>query len=388
VNGPNPATPVVDDRLLEQSAEELYDEAPCGYLSALPSGLIVKTNRTFLTWTGYQREAVIGRLRLQDLLTVSGKIYYETHYAPLLHMQGFANEIAFDFRRADQSLLPTLLNSVVKLDGHGKPLIIRTTLFNATDRRRYEQELLRMRRNAERNAKAKGDLLAMLSHDIRSPLSAIRNIAEVIAREDTSLKYQRHLRILRSSAGNALELIDNILSFSTVEAGAIRLQQADFSVHKLIERLVADLEPRANEKHLALVVDIDPAIPGALRGDPLRLGQILTNLLINAVKFTEQGSVRLSLRPVESDAETTLIEFVVADTGIGIAADRLDAIFREFTQANYDIGRRFGGTGLGLAIVRKLLELHESTMEVISEPGKGSKFSFRLRFGKRAGATQ
>ncbi|HSS52961.1 MAG TPA: PAS domain-containing protein, partial [Thermoanaerobaculia bacterium] len=136
----------------EESAEDLYDNAPCGYLSTLPGGIIVKVNQTFLTWTGYERHDLVGRKRFQELLSPGGRIYHETHYAPLLQMQGTVREIAVDIVCATGQRLPALINSVLRKDAAGKPALIRTTVFNATDRKEYERELLRERQRAERAA--------------------------------------------------------------------------------------------------------------------------------------------------------------------------------------------------------------------------------------------
>jgi PAS domain S-box-containing protein len=142
----------IDSRLLEESVEELYEDAPCGYLSTSPDGLIVKVNRTFLDWTGYDAEDLVGSRRLSDLLTGGGRIYHETHYAPLLRMQGWVREIAIDIKRADGSVLPALVNSVLRLDDAGVPQVVRTTVFDATDRRLYERQLLEARRQEQRIA--------------------------------------------------------------------------------------------------------------------------------------------------------------------------------------------------------------------------------------------
>jgi phosphoserine phosphatase RsbU/P len=140
---------VTADDLLEDSAEDLFENAPCGYLSTRLDGTLVRVNRTFETWTGYSRAALLGARRLPDLLSPGARIYYETHVAPLLLMQGFAREIAVDIVRADGSRLPALINATLRSDEHGRPGIIRTTVFDATERRRYEQELMRARRHEQ-----------------------------------------------------------------------------------------------------------------------------------------------------------------------------------------------------------------------------------------------
>jgi sigma-B regulation protein RsbU (phosphoserine phosphatase) len=165
---PDSELPADSSALLEDSAEDLYDNAPCGYLSALPGGLIVKVNQTFLTLSGYRREQLLGRRRFQDLLTPGGRIFHETHYAPLLFMQGSVREIAVDLVRADGSQLPALINSVIKNHPDGTPAVVRTTVFDATDRRAYEHELLRARRAAE-ESEARARLLARILQESLIP---------------------------------------------------------------------------------------------------------------------------------------------------------------------------------------------------------------------------
>jgi serine/threonine-protein kinase RsbW len=171
----------VPGALLEESAEDLYENAPCGYLSTLPGGLIVKVNQTFLTWTGHRREDLVGRRRFQDLLTPGGRIYHETHYAPLLEMQGAVREIAVDVVRADGGRLPMLVNSVLRRDEAGRPSLVRTTLFDATDRRRYERELLAAR-DRERAARERNERLQRVTAALAAGLDE-RQIAEATVAE-------------------------------------------------------------------------------------------------------------------------------------------------------------------------------------------------------------
>lgn len=194
----------IDDAPLEESAEELYEQAPCAYLSTLPDGTIVRVNHTFLEWTGATRDVLLAGTKFQALLTVGSRIYYETHYAPLLRMQGFVNEIAFEIIRGDERILPVLVNSRQKRDGDGTPLFNRITLFDSTDRRRYERELLLARRKAEQVAKDKADLLAMLSHDIRNPLNAVMGVVQLLDRSDLPDPQRRFVRLLKSSSENML----------------------------------------------------------------------------------------------------------------------------------------------------------------------------------------
>jgi PAS domain S-box-containing protein len=373
------AIPAVPSPPFEESVEDLYDNAPCGYLSALPGGLIVKINQTFLTWTGYRREDLVGRRRFQDLLTAGGRIFHETHYAPLLRMQGAVREIAVDLLCADGRRLPALINSTLKKDEDGTPLLVRTTVFNATDRKEYERELLRERQRAEQEAKAKSDLISMISHEIRTPLNAIMGVAHLLGLTELSAQQQKFVRILRSSSESLLSLINDILDFSKIEAGKVSLEERNVDLRHLVHEIADNLRVKAEEKGLALAVHVDERMPACVFGDPIKIGQVLTNLLSNAIKFTPKGAVTVTLQVRERIADAISIDFQVADTGIGIAPDRLPHIFDEFTQANYDIGLKYGGTGLGLSISKKLVELHGSHIAVESELGRGTTFSFALR---------
>jgi len=365
--------------LLEESAEDLYENAPCGYLSTLPGGTILKVNQTFLTWTGHRREDLVGHKRFQDLLTPGGRIFHETHYAPLLQMQGEVREIAVEVICADGRRLPALINSVLRKDAAGRPLLSRTTVFNAADRKEYERELLRERQRAEQAARAKSDLISMISHEIRTPLNAIMGVAHLLGTPDLSPKQQKLVRILRSSSESLLSLINDILDFSKIEAGKVSLEERSFDLRHLVHEIAGNLQMKAEEKGLALEVHVDERMPDSLLGDPIKIGQVLANLLSNAVKFTAQGSVAVTLQVLERISDAVSIDFQVTDTGIGIAPDRLPHVFDEFTQANYDIGLKYGGTGLGLSISKKLVELHGSRIAVESELGRGTAFSFVLR---------
>lgn len=369
----------VDAAILEESAEDLYEHAPCGYLSTMPDGTIVRVNQTLLDWTGYTRDDLLGGARFQALLTVGSKIYYETHYAPLLRMQGFANEIALEVVRKDGRVLPVLVNSTQKREADGTPLFNRITLFDSTDRRRYERELLLARRKAEQVAKDKADLLAMLSHDIRNPLNALMGVVQLLDRGELTDAQRRFVRLLKSSSENMLNLLNHVLELSKAESSSFALVETPFSLREIVADVVAVFEGTAREKRVQLRGVLDDRVPPKMIGDPVALRQIFTNLVANAVKFTERGvvEVRVTTRQLATDAVT--LEMAVADTGIGIAPDMVDRIFAEFTQATYETAMRFGGSGLGLAITRKLLALYGSSVHVASVPGEGSTFSFQLR---------
>jgi signal transduction histidine kinase len=377
VHDPSPRK--IDALLLEETVEDLYDQAPCGYLSTLPDGTIAKVNQTLLDWCGYERDVLLAGTRFQALLTIGSRIYYETHHAPLLQMQSFANEIALELVCADQRVLPVIVNARQKRDERGVPLFNRITLFDSTDRKRYERELLQARRRAEQVAKDKSDLLSMLSHDIRNPLNAVMGVVQLLDRSELTDRQRRHVRLLKSSSENILNLLDRVLQLSQAESASFALGEVAFDVRALVGEVVSTFGAAAEGKGLQLQSSFDGFVPALVVGDSIALRQVLSNLVGNAIKFTEAGGVTLTVGATGVSADAVTLDFAVTDTGIGIPADRLEEIFNEFTQASYDTATRFGGSGLGLAISRKLLALYGSTVKVASTVGKGSTFSFSVR---------
>jgi PAS domain S-box-containing protein len=369
----------VEAAFLEERAEDLYEHAPCGYLSTLPDGTLARVNQTLLEWTGHRRDALIGQARFQSLLTVGSQIYYETHYAPLLQMQGRVDAIALEMVCADGRILPVLINARQKRDAAGAVLFNRITVFDATDRRRYERELLVARRKAEQVARDKADLINMLSHDIRNPLNALMGVVQLLDRGELPEGQRRFVRILQSSSENMLNLLNKVLELSKAESSSFALTETSFSLRELVDDVIATFETGAREKGIQLRRSVDERVPAAVIGDPVALRQILANLVGNAVKFTSEGSVSVGVDARHLGTDSVTLDVAVADTGIGIAAEGLDAIFNEFTQASYETAMQFGGSGLGLAITRKLLALYGSSVHVTSAPGAGATFSFQLR---------
>jgi PAS domain S-box-containing protein len=376
------------DEPLVEDAEDLYENAPCGYVSSLPDGTIVRVNGTFLAWTGYSRGDLLQSMRLQELLAPGGRIYWETHYAPLLRMQGRVGEIAAEIVRADGTRLPVLLSSVLRAGTEGRPALMRTMIFDARQRKEYERELLRARSAAEAADRAKSDFISVISHEIRTPLNAIVGVAHLLGMTELGDSQKKYVRTLRSASDSLLALINDILDFSKIAAGKVKVEERPFDLRQLVHGIIVGMQVKVDEKGLALQLRFDPEVPSRVAGDPVKIGQVLTNLLGNAVKFTERGAVTLVIDLVARSGDELRLRFEVRDTGIGIPADRLPHIFEDFTQASYDIGMKYGGSGLGLAICRKLVELHGGTIDVTSEPGRGSSFSFELVLKEAAAAVE
>lgn len=363
-----------------EAPHDFLEGAPCGLLSTADDGTILHVNDTFLAWTGYTRDALVGARRLDQLFTIPCRIYYETHYAPLLRLQGFVHEVAVDIVRDDGKILPAFVNTVEQRAPDGTAPLARVAVFAATDRRKYERELLLARRHSEDAVKAKADFLAMFAHEIRNPLNAVALQVQLLERRGLPPEHDTSIARLRASLDKVLGLLNNMLDISKIDAGKVNLQESEFELANVVRAVVHTMGPLAERKELPIEIRIDPALPERLCGDPVKLDQALTNLVGNAIKFTESGAVTIGASRVGSvGSGRVTVRFWVGDTGIGIPADRQTLIFDAYEQADASVERRFGGTGLGLAITRKLVELQGGRLSVTSELGRGSIFEFELR---------
>src|SRR5207248_144979 len=278
------------------------------------------------------------------------------------------------------------LGHVVK-DGNGKPTDIYGVTQDITEFKRLETELRLAMQKAEDATKAKSAFLANMSHEIRTPMNAIIGLSYLALKTPLNPKQRDYVSKVHHAGMSLLGIINDILDFSKIEAGKLDMETIDFHLDEVISTVTTLTAQKAHDKGLEFLIHVAPAIPEQLLGDPLRLGQILTNFVNNAIKFTERGEIGLNIELLERTGDKVQLKFSVRDTGIGMTQEQAAKLFQPFSQADMSTTRKHGGTGLGLSISRKLAELMGGRVWLESEPGSGSTFNFTiwLEVGATAG---
>jgi PAS domain S-box-containing protein len=332
----------------------------------------LEVNEEFLRQGGYTIDDVIGHSALE----LGPAILRDPGFRSALFGRGEIRNMEFALERGDGSTGSALL-SAVKVEIDNQPCVV-TFARDITELKRSQSELIAAREAALAASRAKSEFLSSMSHEIRTPMNAVLGMADVLAESELTAEQRRHLNTIINNGTALLELINGILDLAKVESGRVSLERVEFSPREVVERVLETLAVRAHEKGLELVAQIAPTVPELVLGDPLRLRQILINLLGNAVKFTERGHVLIKLETQPGAPD--VLRFEVHDTGVGIPTEKIDALFQPFSQADSSTSRRYGGSGLGLAIVARLVALMGGETAVESSPGAGSIFCFTARF--------
>ncbi len=361
---------------------ELYDRAPCGYVSLRADGTIFECNETALRLLGQTRERFIGHRVIEFMTPASAQLHHER--AAAFMNGGQARGLEYDFVRGDGSRFAGLLDADFERDDQGLTVGARATLVDDSERRARDRQIAEMQRELARRAdqaeaanRAKSAFLANMSHEIRTPLNAIIGLTHLLARDSTDARQRDRLTQVAGSGQHLLQVINDVLDLSKIEAGKMALHPVDFDLDSLLAGVQAMVADAARDKGLALRLLPAPDMPKAWHGDATRLSQALLNLLSNGVKFTARGEVRLSVQQVAGDgAQRAQLRFEVQDTGDGISPERQQALFTAFEQADNSMTRPHGGTGLGLALTRHLAELMGGEAGVHSVVGQGSTFWF------------
>ncbi|NOT39961.1 MAG: PAS domain S-box protein [Alphaproteobacteria bacterium] len=368
----------LDQRLRDQQfyTRSLIESNIDALMTTDPAGIITDVNKQMEALTGCTRDELIGA-PFKNYFTDPERAEAGIN---LVLREKKVTDYELTARARDGTETVVSYNATTFYDRDRTLQGVFAAARDVTERKRVEMELKQAKAAAESASRTKSDFLASMSHEIRTPMNAIMGIADLLAKTSLTPEQDKYVQVFRRAGDNLLNLINDILDLSKVEASQLELERTGFTLTDHLEKVVEMVASRAQEKGLVLVCEIAPSVPMALLGDPTRLRQVLLNLIGNAVKFTESGEVSLRVTLDADSAAAPVLRFTVSDTGIGISREKLNLVFERFTQADSSTTRRFGGSGLGLTICKRLVELMGGRIWVESVVDKGSVFSFIVPF--------
>jgi len=360
-------------RLVEESTEIIFSLAPDMTMTYISPNV-----KQFL---GYPSEEVIGK-KLTDFLHEDDLVGFaeKSKDEPDFFQKNQYHE--FKLRHLDGYYRIFSSNGKLVSDEDGNLIYYTGIARDITKLKEAQKELFLAKDKAEQASNIKSQFLSIMSHEIRTPMNAVIGMAHLLIEDEPRPDQLENLRTLQFSAENLLGLINDILDYSKIDSGKVELEKVSFELNNVFNRILHSYSYQAREKSLDILFESDPSLPKNLIGDPVRLGQIVNNLVSNAVKFTEQGNVKIRLTNEKEDEDTIAIRFDFEDTGIGIPKEKLSLVFEAFTQASAATTRKYGGTGLGLAIVKRLVELFGSKIKAYNRPEGGTRFTFSILFEK------
>lgn len=390
---------------MELDFKTLYNHAPCGYLFTMEDGTLIDVNDTFLAFTGYSRKEIIENKRFEDFLSIGGKIYYETHFAPLLHMQGEVNQINLDFIRKDATRFPVLINAIKQSVNEKQYNYIQFSVLDITQRKQYEMELMNAKRKSEElltqlskvnaaltnniqvieeqsqqleklNA-TKDKFFSIVAHDLRSPLSSLKMFLSLLIDDIDSLNKEDILTIssqLSDSVDSTIKMADNLITWAMVQMGDSQFNEETIKVKDITSNIFDIYQNVALEKGINVSFSVDDSLN--IIGDKNQIEFVIRNLVNNAIKFTHKnGFVSLTAKLLPEG----LVKITVSDTGVGISDEYKRELFSisKKQSTNGTAGEK--GTGLGLVLSYEFIKLNGGQIEIESSLGKGTTFHTKFK---------